>query len=199
MSDIFDVSTVDGRNSYVPGQLSRDPFLRPGGVIGPSSTLASGPAVDKRKPVEDNGSDSNERRRLQRNLDVATLDLHSARRTLRTYRRGVRGLVASAVLCGLVALAGIVTAIASSVAGVDASTAVTWLVVFGMPTTLASVAGLVLWVRLHRIKYEWRKKDSYSSTPYTVDTKGYVDPEHEVAVAELKYANALTKLIEHEG
>lgn len=189
MSDIFDVSTLDGtRRSLTSGARV---FAR--------STSASGPAVPTPDAAVGGTQDADELRRLQRNLDLATLDLASARRTLRTYRRGVRALVASAAVCGLAALSGIVTAIASSVAGVDASTAVTWLATFGLPATLVSVAGLVAWVRMYRIKYEWRKKDGYTYTTYVVDSKDYVDPEHNVDVAQLKYSNALTKLLEHKG
>lgn len=186
MTDIYDVSTLDGRRYAMFGR-----------AIEPATpaTSSSKPAVEKPDPAvpEDRTAV------LQRNLDRATLDLSSARRTLRTYRRGMRGLVASVAVHGLMALAGLVTAIVSSVASVDLTAAVAWLLAFGWPMTVASVVGLVTWIRLYRIKYEWRKKDSYTYTSYVLDTKHYIDPQHNVDIAQLQYASALRKLTEHAG
>lgn len=204
MTDIFDISTVDGRRTLLEADSSesiRDRLLRAGGFIGPaqSATSARVAADDRPDSVDDNGSEAEAVRRLQRNLDMATLDLSSARRTLRTYRLGVRALMASAALCGLLVVAGLAVAIASSMVSVDASTPVAWLMAFGWPMLLASVAGMFGWVRMHRINYEWRKKDSYNGTTYAIDSKDYVDPEHNVDIAQLKYSNALTKLTQHQG
>lgn len=185
MTDIYDVTTMGGLRAFVSGP-----------TIGPAEpATASKPAVEEPKPAV--GEDKSVV--LQRNLDRATLDLNSARRTLRTYRLGWRGLVVSVIAHGLMALAGLVTAIASSVASVDLTAAVAWLMAFGWPMTLGSVAGLVIWVRMFRINYEWRKKDSYTYTSYVLDTKDYVDPEHNVDIAQLKYASALKKLTEQAG
>lgn len=185
MTDIYDVSTLDGRRYTMFGR-----------AIGPATPVSSSkPAVEQLKPAV--GEDRTVA--LQRNLDRATLDLSSARRTLRTYRRGMRGLTASVAVHSLMALAGLVTAIVSSVASVDLTAAVAWLLAFGWPMTVASVIGQVTWIRLHRIKYDWRKKDSYTYTSYVLDSKEYVDPEHNVDIAQLKYARALRELTAQEG
>lgn len=210
MSDVFDISTVDGRRTLLEppppeGVLSR---LREaerralGGTVRPvtSATTSSGESPNTGAgPGSTAANRADDESRLQRELDRAVLDLASARRTLATYRRGVRALVASVAVNAVAVVAGIVTAIASSAAGLDASTAVGWALGFGWPMALASAAALVGWVRLHRIRYEWIKKSTYTSTTYQVDSKEYVDPQHHLDIAELRYAGALRKLTEHKG
>lgn len=129
----------------------------------------------------------------QRELDRATLALSSARRTLRTYRRGVRSLAAGAAVTGTMTVAGVATAIGSNALGMDGTVTVLWLVLIGLPLMLANIGGMFIWHYMHRIKVQWRSRDGYLSG-YVVDTKRYVDPAYEVEVAELKYGNALARL-----
>lgn len=212
MSDeIFDISTVDGRQRYLSssdlGRLMSDADRLRGDrdrLAGLNAATSTSSASSPPGTSPPGGSSAATRpddvSRLQRDLDRAVVDLASARRTLATYRRGVRALVASTAVTVLMAVAGIATAIVSSLVGVDASTAVMWLLVFGWSMALGSVAGLVAWVRMHRIKYEWVKRRSgYSETTYEIDSKDYLDPQRIVDMAELSYAATLRKLTEYKG
>lgn len=160
----------------------------------PAAKPASSP-VEPTKPAPDTDA-GRELTKLETAHAARLLELSSARRTLRTFRRGALGFLAGILTSLGLACAGIGTAVVTSVLGIDGTSTVVVLMLTGFPLLLISSVGMYFWHERHRIKVK-RIERGYGTVVY--EGVDYLDPKLNVELAEAEYTRALARLTEHKG
>lgn len=157
----------------------------------PTTAAGSSPSSPQESPP---ARPDRERGRLQERHAQRLLELSSARRTLRQYRRGATALLGG-ILTGLGMLLGATaTAVATSVLDIDGTTAVVALILMGAPLAVVCSFGMFVWHDKHRIKTKHVNQGFYGAY---LEHVGYLDPHLNVEIAEHEYAIALSQLTEY--
>lgn len=127
--------------------------------------------------------------KLQQKHDDKLLELRSARRTLVTYRKGMRAWIWGLIGSISTLLSGLTVGVGSDFFNVDLTGAASILIGTGVIATIATGTGLGLFYDTHRVGERTSKGR----------VLGLVDPEFSVELAEGEYTKALRDLTEVGG